>query len=311
MKPLHVVTGALGYSGRAIAERLLARGLRVRTLTNSGGRPNPFGDRLEVRPLSFDEPASLVESLRGADTLYNTYWVRFNHRLFTFDGAVANTRTLFRAAKEAGVSRIVHVSIMNPEGGPTLAYYRGKAALERDLRTLGVPHSIVRPGVLFGRGDILVNNIAWVLRRLPVFGVFGDGMYRVEPMHVDDLADLAVTRGLGGPDGAVDAKGPESFTFREMVGAIAAIIGVRRPIVGVPPGLGLAVAKLLGPFVRDVIITREEVAGLMAGLLASPAPPTGTVRLTQWARENSERLGRRYASEVGRRVNRDAAYGSL
>jgi len=308
MPPLHVVTGALGYSGRSITERLLARGVRVRTLTNSGGRPNPFGDRIDVRPMNFADRAGLVDSLRGADVLYNTYWVRFHHRLFTFDGAVANSKALFAAAKEAGVGRVVHVSIMNPDADPTLAYYRGKAELERELGRVGIPHAILRPGVLFGRGDILVNNIAWVLRHLPLFGVFGDGRYRVQPMHVDDLAGLAVDRGMGGPDGPVDAKGPETFTFRELVGTIARIIGVRRPIVGVPARVGYAVATLLNPVVGDVVVTWEEVKGLMSGLLANNSPPTGGTKLTEWAAARRESLGVRYASEVGRRVKRDLAY---
>jgi len=311
MTPLHVVTGALGYSGKAIAERLLARGVRVRTLTNSPRRPNPFGDRLDIRPLAFQDRAALVDSLRGADVLYNTYWVRFNHRLFTFDAAVANTKALFAAAKDAGVGRIVHVSIMNPEAGPSLAYYRGKAELERELGSLGVPHAILRPGVLFGRGDILVNNIAWVLRRLPLFGVFGNGAYGLQPMHVDDLADLAVERAFNGPDGVVDAKGPETFTFRGLVRTISTIIGVRRPIVSMPPALGYAVSKLVNPFVGDVIITWEEVKGLMGGLLANSSPPTGVTRLTEWAAARREELGLRYASEVGRRVRRDAAYEKI
>jgi uncharacterized protein YbjT (DUF2867 family) len=307
--PLRVVTGALGYSGKAIAERLFARGDRVRTLTNSQNRPNPFGERLEVRPLAFNDHAALVGSLRGAETLINTYWVRFNHRLFTFDQAVANTIRLFEAARDAGVGRIVHVSIMKPEQGRGLAYYDGKLRLEEALRGLGVPHAILRPGVLFGRGDILVNNIAWVLRHLPVFGVFGDGRYGIQPMHVDDFAALAVGA-IDAPSGSVlDAAGPEKFEYRELVREVARIIGVGRPIVSVPPPVGYAVSKLINPIVGDVIITREEIEGLMRGLLFSDHPPAGTTRLTEWAARHRDRLGRRYASEVGRRTDRVTEYG--
>lgn len=309
-RPLHIVTGALGYSGRAIAERLLARGLRVRTLTNSPNRPNPFGARLEIHALAFDEPARLAESLRGAEVLYNTYWVRFNHRLFTFERAVRNTKTLFDAARAAGVRRVVHVSILHPERGQGLEYYEGKAELEGALRASGLSGAVLRPGVLFGRGDILVNNIAWVLRHLPVFGVFGDGQYGIQPMHVDDLADLAVEQGERREDVVIDAVGPERFTYRGLVEEIGRIIGVRRRIVRVSPGIGHVVARMLGPVVGDVIITREEIEGLMRGLLASEAPP-GKTRLTEWARAHRDELGTRYASEVGRRVKRDVEYASV
>lgn len=303
-----VVTGALGYSGKAIAERLFARGDRVRTLTNSPRRPNPFGDRLEIRPLAFEDHAGLVESLRGADVLINTYWVRFNHRLFTFEQGVANTKRLFRAAREAGVGRIVHVSVLCAEGNDDLGYYKGKAELERDLKGLGVAYSIVRPGVLFGRGDILVNNIAWTLRRLPLFGVFGDGMYELEPMHVDDFAALAVRESDAGENRTVDAKGPERFAYRDLVRVIGGIIGEERRIVSVPLWAGLCVTRMIDPFVGDRIITREEALALMRGLLATEAEPTGATRLTEWARAHREELGRRYASEVGRRVKREVAY---
>ncbi|TWT46259.1 hypothetical protein RAS1_27110 [Phycisphaerae bacterium RAS1] len=306
--PLHVVTGALGYTGRSVTERLLAAGASVRTLTNSPGRPNPFGSRLEIRPLAFDDPPALARAVEGADVLYNTYWVRFNHRLFTFAEAVRNTRALFAAAWRADVRRVVHVSILHAGEADDLAYYRGKHELEDALRETGLSHAIIRPGVLFGRGDILVNNIAWVLRHLPLFGVFGDGSYRLRPLHVDDMAELMIACARRTDDMTVDAVGPETFRYRELVRTIAEIIGVRRAVVSVPPRLGWAVSKLVNPLVGDVVITWEEILGLMRGLLGSDAPATGSIRLTEWVREHRDTLGRRYASEVGRRVKRTVAY---
>ena len=256
---LHVVTGAYGYSGRYIAQRLLDAGAEVRTLTDSPGRENPFGGRVEADPLCFDEPAKLTESLRGAAVLYNTYWVRFNHRTFKHATAVDNTRRLFDAARAAGVGRIVHVSITNPSEDSPLEYFRGKARLERALVESGLPHAILRPAVLFGGPDILVNNSAWMLRRLPVFAVFGDGSYRLQPIHVDDLAEVAVREGGGRDDSIVEAIGPETFTYRELVQAIGRIIGRTRPIVSVPPALGYAVGRVVGAMLRDVVLQiRDE-----------------------------------------------------
>jgi NADH dehydrogenase len=310
-RPLHVVTGALGYTGRSLTEQLLERGHRVRTLTNSPHRPNPFGDRLEIHRLAFDDPAALARSLDGADVLYNTYWVRFNHRLFTFERAVAASKTLFDAARRAGVGRIVHVSILHARGADDLGYYRGKHEVEAALEASGVPHAIVRPGVLFGRGDILVNNIAWVLRHLPIFGLFGDGRYRLRPLHVDDMSALMLEHASRPGITRADAVGPETFEYRDLVRAIAEVVGVRKPIVRVPPAAGYAVARCVNPFVKDVIITREEIEGLMRGLLDSDAPSAGHIRLTEWAAEHRDTLGRRYASEVGRRVRRDLPYEAI
>lgn len=305
----HAVTGAFGYSGKYIARRLLDRGLRVVTLTNSPGRPHPFGDAVTVRPLDFTDPGKLARSLEGVSVLYNTYWVRFNHRLFSHADAVRNTLALFDAARGAGVRRIVHVSITNPSEDSPFEYFRGKAVLERALRETGLSHGILRPAVLFGHEDILVNNIAWALRRFPVFGVFGDGMYRIQPIHVDDFADCAVTLGESAENITVEAVGPETFTYRELVEAVGAAIGVRRRTVSLSPALGHFAGLLIGRFVGDVFITREEIAGLMAGLLCVDAPPAGATRLTEWARAHADTLGRRYASELARRVHRDRSYG--
>ncbi len=305
---LHVVTGAFGYSGRRIARMLIERGARVRTLTQSPARGNPFGDRIEVRPLDFDRPAELEKSLAGAAVLYNTYWVRFNHGDFSFAQAVANTEKLFRAAKAAGVGRVVHVSITNPSVASRLEYFSGKARLEQALAQSGLSHAILRPAVIFGGEDILINNIAWALRHLPLFGVFGDGQYKMQPIHVEDFARLAVEQGEGSENTIVDAIGPETFTFRGLVETIAGIIGVRRPIVSVPAWFGWLATAALGMVLRDVMLTRAEIAGLMQGLLAVDAPPAGQIKLTEWARENAQELGRHYASELARRRNRRQPY---
>lgn len=299
---LHAVTGAFGYSGRYIARRLLDAGHRVITLTNSFGWDNPFGDRVHAHPLAFDRPGELAASLRGVRVLYNTYWVRFNHRGFTYEEAVRNTRVLFDAARRAGVERVVHVSITNPSEDSPLEYFRGKARLERALRDSGLAYAILRPTVLFGTQDILINNIAWMLRRLPVFGVFGDGQYRLQPIYVDDLAALAVEQGGCRDPTIIDAIGPDTFPYRDLVATIGRIIGRPRAIVSVPPALGYWVGWLTGQMVRDVVVTRDEIAGLMANLLWVDAPPAGRTRLAEWAARHKDTLGLRYASELARRV---------
>lgn len=300
----HIVTGAFGLSGRFIARRLLARRYRVETLTNTRPALDPFAGAVCAHPLDFSDVGGLVRSLAGAAVLYNTYWVRFDHRRFTHEQAVRNTRLLFEAARRAGVRRVVHVSITNPDEHSALPYFRGKGELERALRESGLEHSILRPAVLFGDNAILLNNIAWMLRRFPVFGVFGDGSYRIEPIHVDDLAALAVEQGEQSGNVCMDAKGPESFSYRELVEAIGRAIGCERPLVSMPPWLGYAAGRLLSAVTGDVVITREEIRGLMAGLLATGSPPTAPMRLTAWLAENADSLGRVYQSELARRGGR-------
>jgi NADH dehydrogenase len=304
------VTGAFGYSGRYIAQRLLKAGHNVVTLTNSLKRDNPFGEQVQAFPFQFDQPAQLTKSLEGVDVLINTYWVRFDHRLFTHSQAVANTKVLFQAAKNAGVRRIVHVSITNPDIHSNLPYFSGKAELESALTSLGVSYCILRPTVLFGKEDVLVNNIAWSLRHLPMFGIFGDGNYKLQPIYVDDLAAAAVEKATGERNEIINAIGPETFTYRELVETVKRSLGLKRLIVSVPPGLGYWACRATGLLVQDVIITRQEIQGLMQGRLYVDAPPLGMTKLTEWIDRHRDTLGRHYTSEMARRVDRFSGYQS-
>ena len=298
--PVDIVTGAFGYTGRFITERLLAAGRGVRTLTGHPDRPNPFGRGLEVRPYRFDDVGAMAASMEGASTLFNTYWVRFPRNGVGFEEAVANSTALFEAARKAGVDRIVHVSITHPSVDSPFGYFRGKALVEEALADTGVPHAIVRPTVIFGRGDVLVNNIAWLLRRFPVFPVAGDGAYRVRPVHVADVARLCVDAAAASDDVVVDAVGPETFTFVELVRAIAGAVGAGARLVTVPAAAVPPLARVLGVAVRDVLLTSEELGGLMAGLVTTDGPATGHVALTEWLAAYGSSLGTRYASELQR-----------
>lgn len=297
------ITGPLGYSGRHIAALALAQGHAVRGLTNSLCKPNPSG--LPLHPLAWDDPDALARSLEGVDALINTYWVRFDHSRFTHAQAVENSGRLFDAAKRAGVGRIVHTSITKPDLASGLPYFHGKAQVEESLKACDVPHSILRPAVLFGETpgeDILINNIAWTLRRFPVVGYFGNGNYRLQPIHVADYARLTLEASERTGRETIQAIGPETFTYRDLIETLGRIIGRRRPVMRVPIFAGYAVAKLIGWKHDDVFLTREEITGLMEDRLAVDGfPPAGTTRLTEWAARHADALGRGYASELARR----------
>jgi nucleoside-diphosphate-sugar epimerase len=296
---LDVVTGAFSYSGAAIARELRAAGHRVRTLTAHPQRA-PAGTDMEVRPLDFADPAGLAESLRGTHTLYNTYWVRFARGRVDHDAAVANSRLLFDAAARAGVRRIVHISITNPSLDSPYPYFRGKAQVERSLADTGVPSAIARPAILFGGDGVLINNIAWLLRRVPVFAVGGRGGYRVRGIHVDDLARLCVSLGAGTETVTVDAVGPQSLTFRELVDAVRAAVGSRAVVVDVPGPAVLALSRVLGAALRDTLLTRDEYQAMAGGLADSAAPATGDIVFTDWVAAHGAELGRDYANELDR-----------
>lgn len=294
------VTGAFSYSGKYITRRLLDRGEEAITLTGHPNRPDPFDGKVKVYPLDFEDEAELTSSLQGVHTFYNTYWVRFDRGENTQLRAVENTRKLIRAAVDAGVQRIVHISITNPALESDLPYFWGKAANEQTIKESGISHAILRPTVLFGQEDILINNIAWLLRRFPFFAIPGDGSYRLQPVFVDDLAKLAVDVGYTQDNVIWDAVGPDVYTFEELIRLISRTLGLNRGLVHVPPKLALTAAQLLSTFIGDVLLTPEEVDGLMAGLLVSDEPPRCKTRLADWLEENKGSVGVHYASELKR-----------
>ncbi len=303
-----LVTGAFSNSGAHIARRLLACGRDVTTLTFHPDRPHPLRARVRASPYRFDDPLALTRALEGVSTLYNTYWVRFDHGGATYAGAVANSRILFHAANRAGVTRIVHVSIANPSIGSPLAYYRGKALVEQALAEVGVSYAIVRPTWIFGgEREILANNIAWILRHMPLFAIPGDGRYPVQPVHVDDLARICVEAAQAGSDVVLDAAGPQTLSFEELVRAIRRATGSRAPIVHLPRIPMTALARALGLLVGDVVLTDDEIKGLTAGLLVSHDAPLGRVAFTDWLSRHGCSIGQSYANELRRHFSPVAA----
>lgn len=302
MPPLDVVTGAFSYTGSFIASALLAEGRDVRTLSRAPApEGHPLEDHVSPGTLQFTDVEALVENLRGAEVLYNTYWIRFPYRGSTFERAVENSRVLFDAAERAGVSRIVHVSVTHATDDLPYAYFRGKAEVERALERSAVPGAVVRPSLIFGgRQEILVNNLTWLLRKFPLFVVPGDGRYRLQPVAVQDVARLAVSLGKTQERTVVDAVGPETYTFEEFIRLLRDAAGARSLIVHLRPGLVLPVTRILGTFLGDVLVTPGELGAMMDEVMVSADPPAGEVAFSSWLRDQSQWLGHRYAHELNR-----------
>jgi len=301
MTQTDLVTGAFSYSGCHIARQLLDSGRSVRTLTFHPDREHPLHADVEALAYRFDDPVALARSIRGVSTLYNTYWVRFDRGQTTFANALENSRMLFFAAKRAGVQRVVHVSITNPSIDSPLPYFRGKALVESALAQTGLPYSVVRPTWLFGgQRDVLVNNIAWILRHAPVFAIPGAGRYPVQPVHVDDLARICIQAAESEDDLVLDAAGPEQMPFADLVALVRAATDSHGPVIPLPPVVMTAAARVLGLLLGDVVLTPDEITGLMDGLLVSHDPPRGEIAFSHWLDQHALSVGSSYANELHR-----------
>lgn len=301
MPELNVVTGGLSYIGKYITKRLVSEGKQVLVLTGHPNRPNPFGNQITISPWNFDNEKALISSLQGATTLYNTYWVRFDYGQVSFNRAIENTKILIKAAEQAGVRKIVHLSVSNPSEESPFPYFRGKAVLEKAISQSKLSYAIIRPTLVFGgEEEILVNNIAWFLRRFPLFAISKSGAYHLQPVFVEEVAELAVNAAQNVDNQVLDAAGPDIITFGEMVRLIARMIGSRSIIFSLSPELSLLLLKIVGLMVDDIVLTRDELGALMKELLVSKNPPAGKVRMADWLDRNVATLGRRYASEFDR-----------
>ena len=299
-----LITGASGFIGGAISHRLIGRD-EIRSLT-SHPEKNRFGERVQSFAYDFDAPMRMEEAFRGVDVFVNSYYVRFNYGRATFELAVDRTRELIALARLAGVRKIVHVSVSNADERSDLPYYSNKGRIERLVRESGLDYTILQPAIVVGPGDILVNNIAFFLRRLPVFTIFERGDYRVQPITVDAFADLAI-EAIDAIDGApgnatLPVAGPRDWIFLDLVRAVHAAVGSRARLVHAPPALALAGLKVAGLFLGDVVLTPDEVKGLMREYLYVERPLRRGADFAEWLAQPdvASTLGRRYESELAR-----------
>jgi uncharacterized protein YbjT (DUF2867 family) len=297
---MDIVTGSFGYIGKYITRELLGRGRKVSTITTHPDKPNPYADQVTAYPYNFENPDQLIKTLGGCDVLFNTYWVRFDYRSWSFDKALDNTRILFSCAKQAEVRKVVHISVTNPSVTDDLPYYRGKALQEKALIESGLDYTIIRPTLVFGIEDILVNNIAWTIRKFPIVPVFGSGTYQVQPIFVEDLANIAADATEKFDSKTLDAIGPETYTYKDFLQLLANELERNIPLIHLPANLGIYLGRLIGLFVNDVVLTKDELRGLMENKLTSNQIPNGSTLFSEWLSQNISQIGTTYTSELNR-----------
>ena len=306
-EPVVALSGAWSYSGRHVAGELLRRGYRVVSLTGRAvPHPDPFGGTVKRIPYDFG-PGALERLLRGVDVLACAYWIRHDRRPVEHRGpwvshstAVTRSGRIIDAAMAAGVSRLVWTSIANPGLDPDLSYYAGKAAVERRVRDSGLPYAILRPACFFGRGGILVENIVWAARRLPLFPIPAGPRYRIRPIHVGDYAAAVADAVASGDILVRDVVGPDRVEFDDLVDFAARLTGGRARVVRLPLAACAALYRTASLAMRETILTSDELKGLSRNRLDSAAAPVGGTGLREWLRDHVDTVGLRFVREPAR-----------
>ncbi len=281
-----LVAGGSGFIGRAIVRRLVASGAEVAVVTahpeRSAARIAALGATAVIGDVR--DPASLGRAVAGMEAVvqaltFPTFPVEKKSRGFTFEEFDhLGTERLVRAAAAAGVGRFAYASGAGAAPDAPKTWYRAKWAGEEAIRATGIAAAIVRPSWVYGPGDRALNRFVTFYRRLPFVPVVGDGRQRLQPVFVDDVADV-FERALrpGAPTGTVEIGGPEVMSMDGVLTAMMDVIGARKPLVHVPaalPKLAGSVARFLptAPLSPDAVdfLTGDALADTRGLLEAFP-----------------------------------------
>ena len=227
-----LVTGATGFLGRRVVHELLERRHQVRCLVHTPGRERIFNHRaVEVQYGNVRDPASLSSAFYDVEAVVHLVGIIRRRRRNAFEEVHREgTANVLAAAKEAGASHFLHVSVIGAANDQTYPYLYTKWLGEQEVTNSGIPYTIFRPTVLFGEGDEFLNALAGLVRLFPMVPVIGSGKNRYHPLAVDDLARcIAITLGREDLQGqTLDLGGPKRMSYNEVVTEVASAMGKRR-----------------------------------------------------------------------------------
>jgi uncharacterized protein YbjT (DUF2867 family) len=260
------LSGGTGFVGVHLRKALLDRGDEIRLLVHKKG--GSFEQGVEALEGDITIPGTFSHALSGCDAAINLVGIirEFPARGATFTKLhVEATKNILHAARGAGVRRYIHMSALGSRPGATSAYHRSKYSAEELVRASGLDWTIFRPSIIFGPGDEFVNRLAGFIRRLPAVPVIGDGMYRLQPIAVSDVA-RCFAMALEMPETCgktYELCGPDRFTYNEILDTIGLVLG--RPMVRKVPN-PLAIMKVVVPILQGFSffpITMDQIQMLL------------------------------------------------
>lgn len=280
------VFGGTGFLGRCVVQRLLERDFSVRVASRHPERTAALfpGVQPGIESIRADinDDRSVLAAVAGVEGVVNavSLYLESGHRTF-HSVHVTGAARVARLALEAGVKRLIHVSGIGSDAGSISPYIRSRGEGEKIVREAFPAATLVRPSVMFGRGDAFVAPLTNMLRYLPLFPLFGHGQTQLQPAHVEDVAEaIARTIEIAEPRMSYELGGPRIYTYRALLEMLARHLGREPILVPIPFGLWHALASIAERLPQPPI-TRNQVDLMQIDSVVSPdAPGFGDLRIS-------------------------------
>ena len=273
------VTGGTGFVGGRLASRLAASGHEVIVVSRRTGQSLRSGD------------PGLARAFAGCDAVVHCAGINRELGDQTYQAVhVAGTAAVVAAARQAGVQRLVMLSFLRARpDGPT-AYHRSKWAAEELVRASGLTYTILKTGVIHGRGDHMLDHLSRAFHSFPLFGLVGWQDRTVRPVAVEDVARILEAAALGDPrlaDTTIAVLGPETLGLGDAVRRVARLTGRRPAFVHLPIWVHLVIARLAEGTMRVPLVSRAQVHILAEGIVEplpfADAPPADLTPMTPFS----------------------------
>jgi len=261
-----LVTGGTGFVGGHLIRRLQQEGLPARVLTRHPDRAQTLREiGVEIVPGDILDEPSLEKAAEGIERVIHLVGIIQEAPGMTFrDVHVEGTRNVIAAAKKAGVRHLFYQSALGTRPGAKSDYHRTKWEAEELVRQSGIPHTILRPSLIYGAGDKFTVRLSEILKLSPIMPVIGSGKSRVQPIYIDDVVSCIVKVMTGDAflNEIYEIGGPDQLTYEEVTKTIAEAMGINRPAVHVPLLFLKPMARALETLLPNPPLTTNQLVML-------------------------------------------------